>query len=233
MSDGGSRTLKFAYINDTTLDIASLGKRIGAWLKHLHHCSRLSPLCGKFDNKVGKTTYRYCYENLGNALENNGCDKMIGERINERYGSLLQTDNDCVCHGDFWPGNILISDHAEAENQVLMVVDWEMVRTGNGATDVGQFAAEAWLLDRFHGGKGLFDAFLNGYLNGGKLGHESAVKVAVQFGTHLGFWPTIVEWCSNEETKEVIAVGYGILKAVCDENWQGLRGSDLRRLFLE
>lgn len=44
-----------------------------------------------------------------------------------------------------------------------MVVDWELVRRGCGATDVGQFAAESWLLDRFRGGRGLLKAFLEGY----------------------------------------------------------------------
>ena len=50
----------------------------------------------------------------------------------------------------------------------MAVVDWEMVRRGCGATDVGQFAAESWLLERFHGGRGLLGAFLGGYRYGGR-----------------------------------------------------------------
>lgn len=50
----------------------------------------------------------------------------------------------------------------------MAVVDWEMVRRGCGATDAGQFAAEAWLLERFHGEKGLLGAFLGGNRDGGR-----------------------------------------------------------------
>lgn len=232
MGDGGSRTLKSAYIKHDTLDVATLGKKIGNWLAHLHSSTLISSHRAGFDNKVGKSVYRYCYQNLATALEANGFDHTLGERINEKYGSLLEEIDDvCVCHGDFWPGNIILSDHVEAKDRVLTVADWEMVRSGEGATDVGQFAAEAWLLDRFHGGRGLLNAFLKGYMDSRKLERDSAVRVAVQIGTHLGFWPTRVEWGSKEETKEIVGFGYRILKAVEDEDWDYLGRSDFGSLF--
>ncbi|TLD23432.1 Protein kinase-like domain [Venturia nashicola] len=234
MGDGGSRTLKSAYIKDDTLDIASLGRKIGDWLAHLHSCARVSSHRAEFNNKVGKSAYRYCYQNLASAFEANGFDKALGERVNEKYGSLLEEIDDvCVCHGDFWPGNIFLSDHVEDKDRVLTVADWEMVRNGEGATDVGQFAAEAWLLDRFHGGRGLLDAFLTGYMDSRKLDPDSAIRVAVQIGTHLGFWPTRVEWGNKEETKEIVGHGYRILKAIEEEDWEYLRGSGFGRLFEE
>ena len=52
----------------------------------------------------------------------------------------------------------------EGEGTVLSVVDWEITRRGIGATDVAQFAAEAYLLDRFCGGKGLLGAFVEAYV---------------------------------------------------------------------
>ncbi|QDS70441.1 hypothetical protein FKW77_009743 [Venturia effusa] len=234
MGDGGSRTLKNAYIQDESIDLSSIGERLGEWLAHLHSCTRAPAHRAEFDNKVGKSVYRYCYQNLATALDTNGFDKAVGERIDEQFGGLLVDDDVCVCHGDFWPGNILLSDHAETKDQVLTVVDWEMARNGAGVTDVGQFAAESWLLDRFHGARGLLNAFLNGYVknvDGSGLDRGSAVRIAVQFGTHLGFWPTRVKWGSKEETKKVIAVGYGILQAVEASDWESLRGSALGRLF--
>lgn len=235
MGDGGSRTLKSAYIKDKTLNVASLGKKIGEWLAHLHSCTcilsdRASYRAG-FDNEVAKSVYRYCYEGLATAFESNGFDKTLGERVNEKYGSLLVSDDVCLCHGDFWPGNILLSDHVDTKNTVLTVVDWEMVRNGEGATDVGQFAAEAWLLDRFHGGRGLLTAFLKGYSESRKLERVSAIRTAVHYGTHLGFWPTRVDWVSKEETKELVGYGYRILKAIEDEDWGFLKGSDVGLLF--
>jgi hypothetical protein len=232
MGDGGSRTLKAAY-EDKTLDIPALGLKIGSWLAKFHTSTTSSDLRHKFDNKVGKAVYRHSYNNLATALESQGLDKALGERVNETYGSLLATDDICICHGDFWPGNILLSDHPEAKDLKLTVVDWEMVRNGNGGTDIGQFAAEAWLLDRTRGDRGLLDAFLKGYLEARKLGREDSIRVAVQFGTHIGFWPTRVGWGTKEETGEIVRIGSEILNHVEAEDWAWLGGSDIGVLFAE
>lgn len=96
-----------------------------------------------------------------------------------------------------------------------------MVRRGCGATDVGQFAAEAWLLERFCGERGLLGAFSGGYRDGGKeeglgrgRGREWVERVAVQMGVHLGFWPSRVMWGTREETREVVGLGNEILRRV-------------------
>lgn len=231
MGDGGSTTLKTAYTNDQKINIPSLGKKIGHWLATLHFTTQTPQLRAQFDNKVGKSVYKYSYNNLAVALEKHGYEKGLGESINAKFGALLESDDICVCHGDFWPGNILLSDHVDSLEKRVMVVDWEMVRNGNGATDVGQFAAEAWLLDRFRGGRGLLDSFLKGYLEERELEREDCVRVAVQFGTHLGFWTTRVEWAGEEETRVVVGIGSGILKAVEEENWEMLESCDIGVLF--
>ena len=154
LEDAGARTLKEAYA-DHNLDIQQAGRELGKWLANFHQETSYLDIG---DNKTAKAIYRYSYSNLATALSKYGLDPSIGEEVDRDYGSLLATDDKRMCHGDFWPGNILVGS-----GQKLTVVDWEMVRRGCGATDVGQFAAEAWLLDRFRGGKGLLPAFLSAY----------------------------------------------------------------------
>jgi colanic acid/amylovoran biosynthesis glycosyltransferase len=67
-----------------------------------------------------------------------------------------------ACHGDFWPGNIFISDDA------VQVIDFEGIEEGSAYQDVASFLVESelffsrpWHRRRF---APLRDAFLNGYL---------------------------------------------------------------------
>lgn len=197
IEDGGPHTLKAAY-TDEPMDIKRFGTELGQWLANLHNDTKTTSIG---DNRTAKAIYRYSYANVAEVLQKYGHDPALGEQINSLYGSLLQTDDECICHGDFWPGNILIND------QKLTVVDWEMVRRGCGATDVGQFAAEAYLLDRFKGGKGLLQAFLRGYRGERKLDGRFLQRVGVHMGVHLAFWPTRVAWGTEEDTKECVEVG--------------------------
>lgn len=170
IEDGGERELKKAYA-DERLDITKIGEELGRWIAALHECSTKTSLSLtnqddlKANNHIGVTIYRHSYRNLSSALAQFGHDADLGKRIDEEFGSKLATENECVCHGDFWPGNVLVRVRNEADKDAkLTVVDWEMTRRGTSATDVGQFAAEAFLLDRFRGGRGLLRAFLNAYV---------------------------------------------------------------------
>lgn len=225
LEDGGQRTLKAAY-GDTALDVRAYGAGLGRWLAGLHRETAASTDIG--DNRAGKAVYRVAYSGLAGAAKAWGIDPTLSERVDREYGSLLQTDDECVCHGDFWPGNVLVSESGGK----LMVVDWEMVRRGCAGTDVGQFAAEAWLLDRFRGGRGLLGAFLSGYKREvGGLSRGLVKRVAVHFGTHLAFWPTRVEWGSREETRECVLLGQEVMKKAVDEDWEWLESSMLKDLF--
>lgn len=242
ISDGGLKNLKEAYA-DSTLDIPAIGRRLGRWLATLHSVTKEVDIG---DNLAGKTIYRHAYNRLAGTLEapewgvEDG--KELGERANAEFGVLLATDDECVCHGDFFPANILVRDHevnttttTKKEHFIdLTVVDWEMTRRGNGATDLAQFCAESFLLDRFHGGRGLMDAFLNAYVEaaGGKVDVMFAQRAAVHFGVHLGYWPTRVKWAEQEETREVVQLGAEILRKAMDGDVHWLKGdSMLRKLW--
>jgi hypothetical protein len=225
MSDGGNSHLKDSY-SEPSLDIPESGLRIGKWLSRLHGSTATKDIG---NNSTAKAISRHSYNNLSGALKEYGFDPKLGQEINEQFGSLLQSDDVCVCHGDFWPGNILV----KTSPLRLTIVDWEMTRRGNGATDVGQFSAEAWLLDRFRGGKGLLQAFLNGYIAEKEQGWslEDARRVAIQFGTHLAYWTTRVVWGNRDETIECVSLGVDYLKRAKAKDWEWLGQSELGILF--
>ena len=221
MEDGGPRMLKESYA-DSDLDMPVFGEALGRWLATLHQRSQTTEIG---DNRTAKSIYRFAYTHLAGALRKYDQDPSLAEQIDTQYGSLLQIDDECICHGDFWPGNVLINDQSR-----LKIVDWEMVRRGCGATDVGQFAAEAHLLDHFRGGKGLRAAFLKGYGAIGELDSRFIKRVAIHMGVHLAFWPTRVSWGTHQETKEIVGVGCQLMRQAVGEDESWLAGSLLSEL---
>ncbi|KAF2811239.1 kinase-like protein [Mytilinidion resinicola] len=220
IADGGPRHLKDAY-SDRALDVRVMGRDIGTWLATLHAATVKTDIG---DNRTAKFIYRHSYRNLHTALAKFGFDVALAERVDEEFGALLASDDEVICHGDFWPGNVLVGN-----DEGLMVADWEMARRGCGATDVGQFAAEAFLLDRFRGGRGLREAFLGAYAEarGNKLDREFLKRMAVHWGVHVAFWPTRVEWADEEETRELVVIGVKALNAILEEDWETVGKSEL------
>jgi Ser/Thr protein kinase RdoA (MazF antagonist) len=240
ISDGGDGNLKAAF-KDPSLNIPQVASELGRWLAALHLSSTNTPLSRsnshdlKSNNPVGVAIYRHAYANLSQALSTYGHDPGFGKYINKEFGSKLAIDNECICHGDFWPGNVLVKFKVpDGKDVELTIVDWEMTRRGTSATDVAQFAAEAFLLDRFHDEKGLLITFLKTYVAareeaGSNLNREWLRRVAVHWGTHVAFWPTRVEWTDKAGTQKLVDIGVKLLKAVVDEDWDALKSSELFR----
>jgi hypothetical protein len=108
-----------------------------------------------------------------------------------------------------------------------------MVRNGNGASDIGRFSAEAFLLDRFRGNKGLLPAFLKAYVAARKepITWEEQRRVYADFATHIAFFPTRVVWGSKEETTELIKFGVEVLEMIEKDSVQELARGPLMDLF--
>jgi thiamine kinase-like enzyme len=249
---GGSHNLKEAY-GSAQLDIREVAYDLAKWLAGLHLGSRdfcievpsqnVTIGTGGGNNEIAVNIYRHSYNNLHTALLEYGHDAQLAEQINSEFGSLLATDNECLCHGDFWPGNVLwrpkdlgSSEKSETHRCVheLTVIDWEMSRRGTSATDVGQFAAEAFLLDRFKGGRGLRANFLDAYIaargeaeNGEAIGRRWIRRMAAHWAVHVAFWPTRVPWTDREGTQKLVNIGVGVLKSVLVHDWEGLKQSAL------
>ncbi|KAF2474413.1 kinase-like protein [Lindgomyces ingoldianus] len=241
IEDGGDRDLKHAY-PDYKLDILEIGKDIGEWIATLHLTSTRTSLSLtdeqdlKANNPIAVNIYRHSYHNLHLAFSEYNHDVKFAEYINEEFGSRLQAENECVCHGDFWPGNVLVKPKDRETSATLTVVDWEMTRRGNSATDVGQFACEAFLLDRFRGGRGLRRAFLSSYVDvrerkaikgKSEIGREWVRRMAVHWAVHVAYWPTRVEWTDREGTQKLVDLGVEVMKAAVDGNWEALKSSEL------
>ncbi|KAG9199346.1 hypothetical protein G6514_008602, partial [Epicoccum nigrum] len=154
--DAGSRSLFSAYKDLSEDDVQKIGTAIGRWLARLHTETPHSNATGDsgLNNEVGVMIARHTYNSLSSALSQTCYDAELGLKINSSFGGLLAMDDESVCHGDFWPGNVMLQDSSvTGAPEILTVIDWEFVRVGSSATDVGQFAAEAFMLDRFCGNK--------------------------------------------------------------------------------
>jgi Ser/Thr protein kinase RdoA (MazF antagonist) len=250
LMDGGERNLKEAY-TDLTLDMREIAFDLGKWLATLHNASRNDPkmatqnaIRSVGDNENAAKMYRHSYVNLHLALSNYGHDVNLAERVNNEFGSLLTTDEECLCHGDFWPGNVLLRAAQTTATQYqysntfvnptgLTIVDWEMSRQGSSATDVGQFAAEAFLLDRFRGDRGLRVDFLDAYILARRWDKNSSIKgpwiirMAIHWAVHVAFWPTRVTWANEAGTQELVDIGVGVMRLALDCDWIGLAQSPL------
>uniref|UniRef100_A0A0B7KEG1 Aminoglycoside phosphotransferase domain-containing protein n=2 Tax=Bionectria ochroleuca TaxID=29856 RepID=A0A0B7KEG1_BIOOC len=233
LDDMGRDSLHNVY-EDPRLDIKMIGEAVGRWLARLHNSTTGEEIKRKFEHPTARSMYRWNFNNLSSVLKRYGYNPAPGERLNARYGALLETDELCVCHGDLWPGNILVSglaDQTQAENPRLTVIDWEVARLGNGVTDVAHFAGEAWLLDHLRGGRGLMKAFLNAYLTERPLSDQEKQRVAAQFGTHITHWPTIYGWIQDKDKAGCISHGNLIIQMVDVMKWDSLKSSELGILF--
>jgi hypothetical protein len=242
ISDAGSKNLKSAY-SEPTLDIKVLGARLGHWLARLHTITSsatvLPIIKEQFNNVAGKRIYRTNFNGLAASLEKFGYDPKLGEQMNKKYGALLETDEVCLAHGDFWPANVVVADsnpgHSSPE---LTIIDWGLTRIGNGATDVGQFIAESWILETFNdapdwfGHRGLAKAFLTAYLAERSLNAEDWLRVAVQFGTLVAYLPSVVPYPpGSHQPTEMVRIGNEILQLVEAGNITVIKDSVMSLLF--
>lgn len=253
LEDGGERNLKEAY-TDPMLDMRQIAFDLAKWLATLHNNSRnnhnavtQNSVRSIGDNELAAKLYRHSYNNLHLALQKYSYDVGLAERINNEFGSLLTTDKECLCHGDFWPGNVLVKANVQTPKiqstvsdalkhpTELTIVDWEMSRQGTSATDVGQFAAEAFLLDGFRGNRGLRVDFLDAYIlarrwdKNNSVGKQWIIRMAIHWAVHVAYWPTRVPWTDESGTNELVNIGVGVMKLALAGDWDGLKQSPFFR----
>lgn len=212
MSDCGAATkdLHTAFPSLTPVQRVDYGRRLGLWLAALHKCTAIDKTA--FSANVAAkerkgTDQRISLLSAGLPIASSGAGTPVQIASEQReFIELLEpfvvavTDTDAgfVVHGDFWPGNILVSPApAETTEDFLAVIDWEGVRLGTGASDVGVFAAEAWLLCHFHSTSagaaiiqpedfGMLNMFLASYLEAiGKVQKEFLREAVLQFAINL------------------------------------------------
>lgn len=151
--------------------------------------------------------------------------------LDPAFGTLLGDDDECVCPGHVWPGSVLL----EGEGRVysgstrLAIVDWKIMRRDPRATDVGQFAADAYCLDWFWGGRSLCGAFLTANMGNRMQDRRFVKEVAVHFGTNLGFWTARVGLGDEEAMRGILT----LCRCHTENGWRGIGWSRPFRNYCE
>ncbi|KAF3042228.1 hypothetical protein E8E12_009898 [Didymella heteroderae] len=250
IEDGGNKNLKDAYKDLSPAEIQDIGTELGKWLANLHSRTPLSNVSGAEsgrNNSTGVAIAGYIYKNLigtvkmfcdavgAGTLSNKALadhlqpysdpEKLgrLSKRIDKHADDVIGSTRKSVCHGDFWPGNILLRSNTASKSHILTVVDWELARIGNSATDIGQFAAEAMILDLVnnnHHEEGLCAAFMRAYFKTSAvdIGSKESLyawmtQIAIHYAVHLIVWPhRKVHWAPKEESATLAVHGLSVLE---------------------
>lgn len=206
-----SKDLHTAFPSLTPKQREDYGRRLGTWLAALHRCSTIDTTAFASNIKAKERKGMDQRKALLSAgLPSANSDKADPDQVaaeKQAFIDLLEdfvvavteADAGCVVHGDFWPGNILVSTAPvpNKEEELVAVIDLEGVRLGTGASDVGVFAAEAWLLCHFHSSSaqaavaenedfGMLNSFLASYLEAKGSVSDAFLKEAIlQFAINL------------------------------------------------
>ncbi|OAX30930.1 hypothetical protein K503DRAFT_870828 [Rhizopogon vinicolor AM-OR11-026] len=211
------------------------------------------------DNEVGKTiTALVTYGRLISTLS--GKDNIASlvdpvldipqgkldviSKIAETRSYEINSASELFTHGDFWPGNIMVSLRKGSEGgmprlEKLYVLDWEVARAGLRGLDIGQFCAEMRLLQRFYPSRHeevsmIMRSFLSAYKGpGGSKFDEALARVTVaHVGAHLVAWTPRIRWGDREETRETVSEGVELLVGGAEGTRAWLEDSLVGKLLL-
>lgn len=229
-----------------------IGIAIGRFLSRIHGWNKDASFdMGIFSNNEGGRTISACitYGRLIStlsgtddlaALANPGLD--IPERKLAVISKLAETRSheignaiEVMIHGDFWPGNIMVSLRRESEGgmprlEKLYVLDWELARGGLRGIDIAHFCAEMQLLQRFYPSRQeevstIMRSFLLTY-RGGSGPDEALARVAIaHVGAHLVTWTARVDWGDREVTRKMVTEGVDLLIGSAEGTLAWLEGS--------
>ncbi|KAJ7744066.1 kinase-like domain-containing protein [Mycena maculata] len=147
---------------------------------------------------------------------------LVAERIPEIYAARA-----ALTMGDFWTGNVVVRlDGADgAVTPRVHVIDWELVKPGIPALDVGQFCAEMHTLTLFRpqtaaSAGALIDAFLTAYrAHCGSLAPHTANVATKHMGAHLVVITPSVGWGTPEENVKAIELGLTYMREGGSDQW--------------
>ncbi|KAG2154610.1 kinase-like domain-containing protein [Suillus clintonianus] len=248
-----ARTLKQLVIDEALPQIVAeeIGAAIGRFLGRIHAWNKnVSFDMGIFsNNEVGKmisalVTYGRLISTLSGrdniaALADPGLDIPEGKlavisKLAETRSFEISNTAEVFTHGDFWPGNIMVSLRRESEGgtlrlEKLCVLDWELAKAGLRGLDIGQFCAEMRLLQRFYPSRQeeasmIMRSFLLAYRGSGP--DEALARVAIaHIGAHLVAWTPRVHWGDKEDTRKTVVEGVELLVGGAEGTLAWLKGS--------
>ncbi|KZV76388.1 hypothetical protein PENSPDRAFT_623157 [Peniophora sp. CONT] len=257
MDDAGehTQTLKQLLLDSPgtlTAELATkIGAELGTFLAQLHAWGASDDAADAREWAAGHSLAKRIavYATYGRLLSTlEGADERIpelrepslplDEHTKETINALvtartrdINESRETLTMGDFWPGNVLVRLQPAGQLDGLVVVDWELARTGRTGLDVGQFAGDVRVLKHFVRSATLCaDALVGALLRAyaaQRLGEDGSwVGVATaHVGAHLVAWgPRIAyESKTRELTRELVEEGARYLKEVftrSDEHWR-------------
>ncbi|KAK6339669.1 hypothetical protein TWF718_009065 [Orbilia javanica] len=134
---------------------SKIGEELGAYLVQLHSWGSDAKVLVRFENKDSRViaswrTYGRLEDSLIKAypeLSDDLKQKVAAYCAQEKTKAL--NGNEVVIMGDFWTGNVLANISGTGELESLYIVDWEMIRPADAATEISQMLAEVWEAGEF------------------------------------------------------------------------------------
>lgn len=245
MDDAGtdSRTLKDLLIGEGLPKTVSeqIGTALGEFISSVHTWNQNPDvdLTAFADNQVGKyisalVTYRRLESTLvgrdnipalSDPLLGIPEDKMatITKLVEKRQQAIYAASvSDPLTHGDFWPGNLVVSPRRGTDGSIegvekLYILDWECSKTGLPGLDLGQFCAEIHTVSEFYpareeSARTIIGSFLGAYMERREKDIGLARTAVSHMGAHLvALTPRISSWSGREKTREVVEKGVDLM----------------------
>jgi len=172
--------------------------------------------------------YRHSYRGLAGALEAFGQARSVGERADAELGRCWPGMTGWFAMGIFGRGTCWLGRKGGV-GPCSRSWTGRWCGAGVGRRMSGSLPPRRGCSIGF-GGRGLLRAFLAGYAAvTGPLERAFVRRVAVHWGVHVAYWPTMVEWGTRAETAELVKVGLKVIELAMDEDWEGLAESELFR----
>jgi hypothetical protein len=237
LSDAGEKSvnLKAWLLSPATctLKTLSLGQGLGMFLRSLHSWGGSPELRNELKKNTQAETV-WTWATYGRLIETINLFPSLLTQYKEIFADVVAApevdEEKTLLHGDFWCGNILLSP----EQDVAMVIDWEMAKVGHVWGDIAQMCAELFLPFQFRRtkeGLEVMDAFLRAY---GEVSEEVARRVVMHFGVHLVVWTCRVPgWGSAEEVESCVKVGAEFIERGWRKDWKWVRESVLGTVVKE
>ncbi|PVF95315.1 hypothetical protein CPB86DRAFT_788183 [Serendipita vermifera] len=195
--------------------------------------------------KNNETSKQLCaWRTLGRLVETGAKYEVSGDwaEIAKKATQEVTELDDTFNMADFWTGNVLVetadTESGDESIKSLIILDWELAKTGPASADIAQFAAEAYELEIFtpsSAGFSLLQSFLSTYTSSVKSLASTSTNpdavtntllnpssVLIHMSTHVSVFGDYAAWAKEEETKRKV-----ILNAfdVCKRTFAGEIGN--------
>ncbi|KAG0020937.1 hypothetical protein BGZ81_009131 [Podila clonocystis] len=171
-------------------------------------------------------------------------DVALVTKAAEWGGKRLMTEPETLAHGDFWPGNILVTTRTNeatgtTDFEQIYVIDWELARYAPAAMDMGLLLAECNMLHMYRQPcpelqTSILEAYCKTY--GDNLTVQDLKTAAIHLGGHLFVWAPHTGWFDKndvEKCNEATSLGLEYIKHAWVEDWAWFRDSTSFKVMVD